>query len=69
MQQVKGAGVRCLQLVFRSIKRLVEVKIDVASVDGRTGQPSRVPEYLKLFSKTTFWSTMNLHSYLMRSLT
>ncbi|MCY4051954.1 MAG: YbgC/FadM family acyl-CoA thioesterase [Gammaproteobacteria bacterium] len=47
VEQVKGARVCYLQQVLRGTRRLVEGKIDLASVDSRTGRPIRIPEHLK----------------------
>ncbi|MCY4312557.1 MAG: YbgC/FadM family acyl-CoA thioesterase [Gammaproteobacteria bacterium] len=46
VQQIKGARVRFLQHVWRGSERLVEGEVDLASVDCRTGRPSRIPGYL-----------------------
>ncbi|MYB33734.1 MAG: YbgC/FadM family acyl-CoA thioesterase [Gammaproteobacteria bacterium] len=47
VQQIKGARVRFLQQVLRGSERLVEGEVDLATVDSRTGRPSRIPEHLK----------------------
>lgn len=47
VRQIAGARVCFVQQALRRMERLAEGEIELATVDSRTGRPSRIPERLK----------------------